>query len=114
MEEMCYVLPVLPGQTEAARRFLWEMGHSRLADFDSSQRRIGITHESWYLMALPDGDYLIVFMQGVDFARMLALLAQSEDEFDRWFNERLIETTGIDISNPPEMEFPEMLLNYSA
>ena len=87
---MCFVLPTLPGKTDEARGFLWEMGHARGAEYDRSQRRIGITHEVWYLSALPDGDYVVVYMQGADLARSLRVLALSDDEFDRWFKQRLL------------------------
>jgi hypothetical protein len=114
MEQMCFVFPALPGMTDDARRFLWEMGHDREAEYDRSQRRIGITHEVWYLSTLPDGDYVIVYMRGEDLARSLAILAQSDDEFDRWFKQQLLAVAGIDLDDAPEMEFPELLLSYAA
>jgi hypothetical protein len=113
MDQMCFVFPPLPGKSDDTRNFLREMGNERRAEYDRSQRRIGIVHEVWYLATLPAGDYVIVYMRGADLARAFAILAQSDDEFDRWFKQRLLEVAGIDLNDLPEMQFPELLLEYS-
>lgn len=114
MEQMCFMIPILPGKTEAARQYIWEMGHDRWADYDRSQRRVGISNESWFLTSLPSGDYFVLFVQSTDFARTLAMLVQSDDEYDCWFKQGLIDVAGLDLNNPLEMRFPELLLTYAA
>ena len=114
MDQMCFIIPVVSGMVDEARDFIHEMGNARWADYDRSQRRIGITHEVWYMASLPSGNSLVVFMESTDLARAFSLLAESDDEFDRWFRQRLIDVAGLDISNPPEMDFPELISSYSA
>ena len=62
MEDVCFALPVLAGRTEDARAFMRELDGSRKADFDKSERRIGIVKECWFLQHLSQGDILIGFM----------------------------------------------------
>ena len=45
MDQICLVLPILPGKTEEARTFQRELDTDRKADYDRSERRIGITKE---------------------------------------------------------------------
>jgi hypothetical protein len=56
MDPVCLVMPILPGKTGDARAFLKDLDGPRKAEFDKSERRIGITKELWYLATLPTGD----------------------------------------------------------
>jgi len=39
---------------------------------------------------------------------------QSRDEFDLWFKQRVLDISGLDLNNPPEMELPDLLSVYQA
>ena len=112
MDQTCFVLPIVSGKTDQARSFIQEMGTARRTEFDLAQRRCGISFEVWFLASLPIGDCLVVFQESADLARALGIIAQSDDEFDRWFKQGLIEVAGLDLDNPPEMKLPELLLSY--
>jgi hypothetical protein len=115
MDQVCAVFPVLPGKTDAARSFMRELETQRKAEYDRSERRIGITKEVWYLAQLPGGDCLVGYMESEEFNRALGLFSQSKDEFDLWFKRRFAEATGVDFNNlPPDMKLPEVLSNYRA
>ena len=114
MDHICLVLPILDGKTGDARAFMDELESSRKADYDRSERRIGIPKELWFLAALPSGDHFVAYMESENFGNSLSMFSQSQDEFDLWFKDRLANATGIDLNNPPEMQLPELLSNYSA
>jgi hypothetical protein len=114
MDHICLALPILDGKTDDARAFMHELEHVRKGDYDRSERRIGIPKELWYLAALPSGNHFIAYMESEDFTRSLGMFSQSQDEFDLWFKAQLANATGIDLNNPPEMQLPELLSNYSA
>ena len=115
MDQICLVLPILPGKTEDARAFQRELDTDRKADYDRSERRIGITKEVWYIASLPSGDLLVAYMESQDFNRALQLFSQSQDEFDLWFKRRLADVTGVDLNNPPpDMQLPELVSSYEA
>jgi hypothetical protein len=115
MDQICLVLPILPGKSGDARAFQRELDTDRKADYDRSERRIGITKEVWYIASLPNGDQLVAYMESPDFNRALQSFVQSRDAFDQWFKRRLAEVTGVDMDNlPPDMQLPELVSRYEA
>ncbi len=115
MDQICLALPILSNKTDAVREFMRELEEERKADYDRSERRIGIPKEVWFLASLPIGDHLIAYMESQDFARTLEMFVGSQDNFDLWCKRRLAEATGLDMNNPPaDMTLPELLSSYRA
>jgi hypothetical protein len=115
MDQVTLIIPILPGKTDDGRAFMRELEESRKADYDRSERRIGITKEVWFLSQLPNGgDAFVVYLESGDFESAMGQFIESQDEFDLWFKRRLADATGLDLNNPPELTFPEVLSSYSA
>lgn len=115
MDHICLAFPVLPGKTADTRAFMHQLDGTRRAEFDASERRIGITKELWYLAQLPSGDHLIGYMESADFNRALQSFVGSRDPFDLWFKAQMLTATGVDLNNPPpNMTPPELLSHYEA
>ncbi len=114
MEQICLVIPVLPGRADDARDFMRELEESRKAEYARSEERIGITKEVWFLAPMDGGHGLVAYMETRDFGQALGLFSQSRDDFDMWFKRRLADATGVDLNDPPEMSLPELLSSYSA
>jgi hypothetical protein len=90
-----------------------QLDGSRRAEFDASERRIGITKELWYLAKLAAGDHLIAYMESADFGRALQMFVASRDPFDMWFKAQMLSVTGLDLNNPPaDMQPAELLSHY--
>ena len=114
MDQICLVLPILPGKTAVARDFMRELEGAHSVEYAQSERRIGIVKEVWYLASMPSGDQFVAYMESPDFRNALALFSQSHDEFDLWFKQRLADATGVDLNNPPSMQLPDLLSAYAA
>jgi hypothetical protein len=114
MDQICLVVPVLPGRTADAKDFMRELEAGRNADYQRSEQRIGIVKEAWYLARTPAGDQLVAYLESPDFATALSAFSQSQDEFDQWFKRRLADATGFDLSAPPDAPLPELLSSYPA
>jgi len=115
MEQVCFALPVKTGETEDARAFMRELDGPRKAEFDKSERRIGITKEVWFLAQGGGGDQLVGYMESKNFKDSIGMFSQSQDAFDLWFKRRFAEVTGVDFNNlPPDMKLPELLSSYRA
>ena len=112
MDHICLALPLLPGKTAEARAFLKQLDGARRAEFDASERRIGITKELWYLAALKAGDHLIAYMESADFGSALPGFVGSKDAFDLWFKAQMQAITGVDLNNPPADLAPAELLSH--
>ena len=114
MDQICLIVPVLPGKTADARDFMRELEADRNAGYQASEQRIGIVKEAWYLARTPAGDQLVAYMESPDFPKALAAFSQSNDEFDLWFKRRLADATGLDLNTPPDAPLPELLSSYAA
>jgi hypothetical protein len=113
MASLSMALPVKPGQADRLRAFCQEVVGSRRSEFETSEQRIGLTREGWYLHQTPMGDLAIVWVEGPDPGAALASFVQSQESFDVWFKEEVAEITGVDLNQPPE-SMPEVLFDWSA
>ena len=114
MDQICLVVPVQAGRSDDAREFMDELEQSRMADYAASEERIGITKEVWFLAGTPGGDTLVAYIESDDFGEALTRFSGSQNDFDLWFKQRLADSTGVDLNNPPEMTLPELLSSYSS
>jgi hypothetical protein len=57
---------------------------------------------------------VIVRFESTDVPAAFAGLAESNDEFDVWFRERVQEVTGVDLAAPSEHPLPEVILSWSS
>jgi hypothetical protein len=113
MDHVCVAFPVLAGQSGAARTFMNQLDAERRAEYDQSERRIGITKEVWFLAALPSGDHLVGYMESHDFQSAFGQFAASKQPFDAWFKQQFLAVTGFDFEHPPaNMQMPELLSFY--
>jgi len=53
-------------------------------------------------------------MESAHFGKSLQQFAQSRDDFDLWFKQRMFEITGVDLNNPPPGPLSEQLSRYEA
>lgn len=115
MDQICLVIPVLSGKTADAKTFMRALDRERRADYDASERRIGIQKEAWFLATLPAGDNLVAYMESTDFGRAMAMFVESREPFDAWFKDQMLAVTGLDLNNlPPGFAPPELLSSYIA
>ena len=114
MDYILFALPILPGKSEQARRFLHELEHQRKAQYAASERKLNIPEEVWALQQLPSGEAYVVYFKGQDIAQAFQTFAQSRDEFDVWFKQQLKETSGLDLNTPPAAAPSEVLSVYTA
>jgi hypothetical protein len=92
------VFPVLPGKQEALLAFASALMVERRAEYEASQ--VGVTKESWFLQPTPHGDLCIIHFEAADPMSVFAGLAESQEPFDVWFREQVMDTTGIDLTQP--------------
>ncbi len=114
MDHVGFALPVQPGKSEDARAFLTALDGPRKGQYTASERKIGITKELWFFQETPQGDLIVAYMESADFGKALGMFAQSKEEFDVWFKERLANATGVDLNSPPPGPLSELLSHYEA
>ncbi len=115
MDHVCIAFPLKPGMTDRARTFMRRLDTDRRAEFDASERRIGISKEIWFLAPLAAGEQLIGYMEAADFGAAMSGFVASRDSFDQWFKAEMLAMTGVDLNNlPPDFRPPELLSHYEA
>jgi hypothetical protein len=104
--------PVLPGKIDQARSLAKEVMGSRRREFEESQARLGISRETWALT--PGGDSVLVWFEAPDIDKAFTTLAQSDEPFDVWFRERVLEINGFDLAAPSDEAPPEVVVDWTA
>ena len=114
MDHTCLVVPVLPGKEDELRAFYREVDGPRQADYDRSEQRLGITKEIAWRAPIDGGSAAVIYIESENFEQAFSQFVQSQDEFDLWFKQRVLDISGLDLNNPPEMELPDLLSVYQA
>ncbi len=114
MDQTLFALPILPGKTEAARAFLWELGGPRRQQLTACGHGMGIDREVWAIQQTPQGDLFVAYLTGEDIAQAFTQFAASQDEFECWFKQQVQETTGADLNTPPPGPISEILADTGA
>jgi hypothetical protein len=98
MECIVWSAPILPGKLEAWRAFA---EGTKGEEYDGSRKRMGVVREVVALMQTPEGDFACIFQEAKDLAKAYQVIAQSENPYDVWFRDQIMELHGLT---------PEMLL----
>lgn len=115
MESLAFALPVTPGRTDEWRRWSAELAGPRRDEYRSSRRRLGVATERAYLQQTPQGDMVVVYLEGDDLGRAFQSLAASQDAFDVWFRQRAKDLfSGLDLSQPPTAPLAELVFDGMA
>ena len=109
MASMAFVAPTLPGGTEKLRLLAQELQGVRKSEYEGLQRRSRVTREEWFIQSTPQGDMVIVYMEGEDLKQTFQDLADSQEPFDLWFKEQAKSVHGIDFNQPPSAPVPELV-----
>jgi hypothetical protein len=110
MALLALAFPISPGKTDLFRQFINELKGRRKADFDASRKKLGV-HERTFLQHTPNGDVVIVTLEGANPSKAFAEFGQGKDEFTAWFKKNVQEIHGMDLSAPPPGPMPEMIVD---
>lgn len=111
MESLAFVLPLLPGKTDQDRQAMkscWT--GERKTEFEEARKRVGISREAVYIQETPNGEVVVVYVEGQDLASAFKDIATSDGPFDRWFREHVRDVHGVALEDgfPP----PEQILDF--
>jgi hypothetical protein len=114
MDHTCLVVPVKPGKEEALRDFYREVEGAKKDDYDRSEQRLGIAKEVAWSAKTDAGTVAVIYIESDNFESAFGQFVQSKDDFDLWFKQQVLDISGLDLNNPPELELPEVLSVYEA
>lgn len=102
MVALAFTAPVLPGVThDDLTRFAQEATGTRRDAHSASRQPFGgsgITTEVAWLQATPQGEVIIVYLEGDDPVRWLQQFAASQEPHDVWFKQQCLALFGVDMN----------------
>lgn len=103
-------VPILPGKTKDWKKFIDELRDKRYNEFSQSRKKLGV-RERTFLQSTPQGDHVLVTLEGEDPYTAFSNFAKGNDEFTKWFVSQVKEIHGFDLQNPPSGQLPEMVID---
>ena len=82
-------------------------------EYGESRKRAGAVVERIYLQQSPQGDMAIVYVQGANVRNFCHVLGASQDPFDIWFREQVLDVHGMDLAKelPPS---PQQVVDWTS
>jgi|SRR4051794_4956100 len=101
--------PVLPGKEQELRAFTDELNHGKREAYVRARKQMGV-HERAFLQKTPMGELVIVTMEGDQLDNLMSRGIEPNDEFSKWFLERVKSIHGVDLSQPPSVDAMAQLI----
>ena len=106
-------IPVLPGKTEQWKKFSNDLKTRYSKDLNESRKKLGV-QERTFFQSTPQGDMIIVTLEGKDPQKAFQQFGQGTDEFTKWFNAQAKEIHGVDLTQKQPGSFPELVVETEA
>ena len=113
MALMASTFPILPGKTDAWRRFIGELNGARRAEYEASRKALGVRERS-FLQPTPMGDFVIVTLEGDEPGAAFAKFAAATDPFSSWFLAQVKELHGFDLADVFKGPMPELAVDSAS
>lgn len=104
------VVPILPGQTEHWHRFCDALMGEKANEYKASREKLEV-RERAFLQHLPQGDMVIVTLEGTDPESAITRFAQGRDAFTQWFLDEVKAIHGLDLASPPKGSMSELFID---
>ena len=112
MQTFSGAYPILPGKRDILMQFVKDITGPMKKDYERSQKHLGIKKASWFLQSTPEGDWLLMYLEATDVARVFGDFAVSKDPFEVLARNTMKEYTGVDFSIPPQGPPPAQLIAF--
>jgi hypothetical protein len=113
MVMIAMTLAIPPEKFSSWRSAVAEMTGPRRAEFAAARRRQGVNRQGVWVQQGPEGRREILVMEVEDPHRAFELMATSQEPFDVWLREVLLDTYKLDLTQSPG-PLPEQILDWSA
>ena len=90
MAMLAMAFPIPAGKTEQWKKFIGELTGARKAEFADSRRSLGV-RERTFLQHTPQGDLVLVTLEGDRPETAFAEFAKRADPFTMWFKQQVAD-----------------------
>src|SRR6476660_2988036 len=113
MGMLAMAFPIPARKTEQWRRLAGEWRGATRAEFAAARRSLGV-RERTFLQHTPQGDLVLVTLEGDHPETAFAEFGQRTDPFTMWFKQQVSEIHGMDLSAPPPGPMPQQVIDSHA
>ena len=110
--QLILVSPILPGRTEACRRFVQEMCDGRGDARAVSRTALAIDEERVWIHETATAATVIILLETASPDDVLQALATSQRPFDCWFRQELRNVSGLDLAEASHKLMPELVSGW--
>ncbi len=112
MKSLILALPIVRGKEEEWSRFAQELKETYPREYEDLRRRLGVRAERVWLVQEACGEVALACAEAEAPEEVIRRLAASEEPFDAWFKEKLLELHGYDLDRPHPRPEPELVFAY--
>ena len=112
MKSLILALPIVRGKEEEWRRFAQELKETYPREYEDLRRRLGVRAVRVWLVQGACGEVALTCAEAEAPEEVIRRLAASEEPFDAWFKEKLLELHGYDLDEPHPRPEPELVLAF--
>ena len=113
MAMFAIAIPIPANKIDHFKKFTKELMTTRKAEFAASRKRLGV-HERTFMQHTPQGDMVVVTLEGANPQKAFVEFGQGSDPFTQWFKQQVSEIHGMDLSSPPPGPLPEMIVDSNS
>ena len=110
--QLLLVSPILPGQTEACRRFVQRINDGWGDAYTASRAGMGIHEEQIWIHETAAAATVIFLIEARSPDAVLQALASSQHPFDRWFRQQVQALLGLDLTGASPTLMPELVSGW--
>ena len=103
-------VPILPGKTTQFNKFISELTGNRHEEFAESRRKLQV-HERTFFQKTPNGDFVVVTLEGENPQQAFKDFAKGNDSFTKWFAKEVKEIHGFDLTTDSNQPLPELIVD---
>jgi hypothetical protein len=103
-------VPILPGKTEQFKKFINDLSGKWYNDFVKSRKKLDVRERAFF-QTTPQGDTVIVTLEGTNPETAFKNFGNANDEFTNWFVKEVKEIHGFDLRTPPAGPMPRLVVD---
>ena len=106
-------IPIPTNKMPQWQTFIGQLTGAKKADFAANRKKLGVRERTFH-QHTPQGDFVVVTLEGNDPAGAFAKFGQGTDPFTQWFKAQVKDIHGIDLSAPPPGPLPKLVVDSGA
>jgi hypothetical protein len=87
--------------------FVGQLNGAKKADYVANRKKLKVRERTFHQQT-PQGDFVVVTMNGDDPEGAFTRFAEGTDPFTQWFKTQAMEIHGVDLSKPPPGPLPKL------